>query len=191
MGSSASPTCAACGRRLASSVVLCPCCVHSLDTAEPMLQGGVPRVDRMWSLTANVGVASDLLAALRGPRAAAVARFIADCVEHLAPATMLSGELVPIPQSQANPWNSSVDPAAELAAALAARIGAEVSPCLKRVYRRDRTSPDPIRTRCAAPRNSLLITDAVGTGATLTACAKALRASGSYRVVAIAFARSE
>lgn len=98
MGSSASPTCAACGRSLASREVLCPRCIHSLDAAEPMLQGGVPGLDRMWTLTAKVGVAPDLLVALRGPQATDAAEFIAECVGHLAPAHMLSGELVPVPQ---------------------------------------------------------------------------------------------
>lgn len=193
MGSSStSPTCAACGRPLAPRDVLCMSCVHSLDTAEPMLQGCVPGLDRMWSLTAKIGVASDLLAALRGPQTTRAAEFIAECIEQLAPATMLTGDLVPVPQSQADPSGPgpSIDPAAELAVALAARIGAQVSPCLKPPSRRDRTSTNLISTGDAAPRNSLLVTDAVDT-AILTACANALRAAGSYRVAAIAFARSD
>jgi predicted amidophosphoribosyltransferase len=40
------------------------------------------------------------------------------------------------------------------------------------------------------PANALLVDDVVTTGATLVACAAALRAAGAERVRAIAFART-
>ena len=42
----------------------------------------------------------------------------------------------------------------------------------------------------SAPRHALLVDDVVTTGATLAACAAALRAAGARHVAAVAFART-
>ena len=90
------------------------------------------------------------------------------------------------------------DPAAEIAAALAERTGAPLRPCLARSdlgrqlggRRAQRIGQPPhVNLRGEAPRSVLLIDDVLTTGATLAACARALREGGSIRVAAITFTR--
>jgi predicted amidophosphoribosyltransferase len=47
-----------------------------------------------------------------------------------------------------------------------------------------------IELRAAAPARALLVDDVATTGATLAACAGALRAAGSIEVAALVFART-
>jgi predicted amidophosphoribosyltransferase len=123
---------------------------------------------------------------------------MADRIQWLAPAHMLSGAIVPVPPAPSRQRRRGFDPAGELAAALAERLDSPLENCLARrggrrqVGRRraDRIgSPPRIHATGTAPRSVLLTDDVLTTGATLTACAQALRAAGATRVVAITFAR--
>jgi len=49
--------------------------------------------------------------------------------------------------------------------------------------------PPQVHVRGEAPRSVLLVDDVQTTGATLSACARALREAGSIRVCAITFTR--
>jgi predicted amidophosphoribosyltransferase len=49
--------------------------------------------------------------------------------------------------------------------------------------------PPRIRATGEVPRSVLLVDDVLTTGATLSACAQALRSAGAVRVAAITFAR--
>jgi predicted amidophosphoribosyltransferase len=47
-----------------------------------------------------------------------------------------------------------------------------------------------VRLIAAAPRTAVLVDDVTTTGATLSTCARVLRAGGARRVVGVTFARS-
>jgi predicted amidophosphoribosyltransferase len=143
-------------------------------------------------------VARSLVAALKFRHLLPVADLMAERIQWLAPAHMLSGAIVPVPPAPSRLRRRGFDPAGELAAALAERLESPLQPCLARrggqrqVGRRraERLGRPPrIHATGTAPRSVLLIDDVLTTGATMTACAQALRAAGAARVVAITFAR--
>ncbi len=190
--------CAACGRSCRPEAVLCTRCGRRLAAAVPLLGGGAPGLDRAWSSAPYEGVARELVAALKFRRLLAVADLMADRIQWLAPAHVLGGEIVAVPPAPARERRRGFDPAGELAAALSERLGGGLEPCLERrgggrqVGRRraERVGHPPrIHATRAAPRSVLLVDDVLTTGATLAACARALRAAGAARVVAVTFAR--
>jgi predicted amidophosphoribosyltransferase len=192
------PLCAACGRSCRPEAVVCTRCGRRLAAAEPLLGKGPPGLDRAWSSAPHEGVARNLVAALKFRHLLPAAGLMADRIQWLAPAHMLSGTVVPVPPAPARLRRRGFDPAGELAAALAERLDAPLEGCLARrggqrqVGRRRAArlgQPPRIRAVGSVPRSVLLVDDVLTTGATLTACAQALRAAGSARVVAITFAR--
>jgi predicted amidophosphoribosyltransferase len=143
-------------------------------------------------------VARNLVAALKFRHLLPVADLMADRIQWLAPAHMLSGAVVPVPPAPSRLRRRGFDPAGELAAALAERLDTPLESCLVRrggrrqVGRRraERLGQPPrIRASGTAPRSVLLVDDVLTTGATMTACAQALRSAGAARVVAVTFAR--
>lgn len=194
----APPLCASCGRSCRSEAVVCTRCARRLAAAEPLLGRGAPGLDRAWSSAPYEGVARDLVAALKFRRLLPVAELMAERIRWLAPPHVLSGAIVPVPPAALRLRRRGFDPTGELALALAERLGNAVEPCLVRRgggrqvgRRRGERIADPprIEARCQAPRSALLVDDVLTTGATLTACAQALRAAGAARVVAVTFAR--
>jgi len=192
------PLCSSCGRSCRPEGLLCTRCGRRLAAAEPLLGGGPAGLDRAWSSAPYEDVARNLVAALKFRHLLPVAELMAERIEWLAPAHMLSGTVVPVPPAPPRLRRRGFDPAGELAAALAERIDAPLECCLERrgggrqVGRRraERVGHPPrVRAAGAAPRSALLVDDVLTTGATLTACAKALRAAGASRVVAVTFAR--
>jgi predicted amidophosphoribosyltransferase len=192
------PLCAACGRGCRADAVLCTRCSRSLAAATPLLAGGPQGVDRAWSSASHDGVARALVGALKFRRLLPVAELMADRMHWLAPAHLLGGAVVAVPAAVPRLRRRGFDPAGELAAALAARLGVEPTACLARrgsghqVGRRraERIGHPPrIEAVAAAPRSVLLVDDVLTTGATLTACAAALRGAGAVRVVALTFTR--
>jgi len=190
--------CAACGRSCRPQALVCNRCGRRLAAATPLLGAGPPGLDRAWSSAPHEGVARDLVTALKFRRLLPVADLMAERIRWLAPASLLSGAVVPVPTATLRSMRRGFDPAAEIAAALAARLGAAVDPCLSRrgggrqVGRRRAQRighPPLIEARGEVPRSVLLVDDVLTTGATLAACARALRAAGAVRVAAVTFSR--
>jgi len=121
-----------------------------------------------------------------------------------APPGLLDGAtLVPVPLHPARLRRRGFNQAERLASALARRTDLALSDCLERVgsarpqvgrgrAERVRSIEGTMRLRpgAAAPADALLVDDVVTTGATLAACADALRDAGAARIAAIAYART-
>lgn len=197
----APPCCPACGRRSPEGASpLCPRCARRLAAAEALRGAGPPGIDRAWSAAPHEGVARDLVAALKFRRLLPVAGLMAERIDGQAPDWLLRGVLVPVPTAPLRSLARGFDPAAEIATALAARTGAGLRcDCLVRrgggrqVGRRRAErigSPPLIRLRDgSAPRDVVLVDDVLTTGATMSSCARALRAGGAVRVIAVTFSR--
>jgi predicted amidophosphoribosyltransferase len=192
------PLCAACGRGCRPQAILCTRCSRRLAEADPLAGSGAPGLDRSWSSAPHEGVARDLVTALKFRRLLPVADLMADRIQWLAPATLLSGTIVPVPTAPVRSALRGFDPAAEIATAVAHRTELPLSACLARRgggrqvgKRRARRigHPPVIQARGEVPRSVLLIDDVLTTGATLSACARALRSSGALRIGAITFTR--
>jgi predicted amidophosphoribosyltransferase len=190
--------CAACGRGCRPEMTLCSRCARRLSEANPLSGKGAAGLDRCWSSAPHEGVARDLVSALKFRRLLPVAGLIAKRLHWLAPTSLLSGSIVPVPTAPLRSLARGFDPAAEIAAALAERTDLAMDACLRRhgggrqVGRRraERIGQPPHVQLCrAAPGSVLLVDDVLTTGATLSACARALRAAGAIRVVAITFTR--
>lgn len=192
------PLCAACGRSCRSEATVCTRCARRLAGLDPLAGSGPPGIDRAWSSAPHEDVARNLVTALKFRRLLPVATLMADRIQWLAPADLLSGTIVPVPTAPLRTRARGFDPAAELAAALAEKTQLPLSACLARSgigrqrgkRRAERIGHPPrIRTTGKAPRSVLLVDDVLTTGATLSSCAQALRSAGSVRVAAITFAR--
>jgi predicted amidophosphoribosyltransferase len=192
------PLCAACGRSCRPEALLCTRCSRRLGAARP-LSGGTPAgLDRAWSSAPHEGIARDLVTSLKFRRLLPVAGLIAERIERLAPASLLSGAIVPVPTARLRTLGRGFDPATEIALALAKRIPLPLKPCLMRcgggrqVGRRRAQRlghPPRVRSRGEVPPSVLLVDDVLTTGATLSACASALRSAGAIRVAAVTFTR--
>jgi predicted amidophosphoribosyltransferase len=194
----APPLCAACGRPCRHETALCSRCARRLAAAEPLLGGGPAGLDRAWSSAPHEDVARSLVAALKFRHLLPVAELVAERISWLAPAHLLSGTVVPVPTPARRLRQRGFDPAGEIAAALAERIDAPFEPCLfrrdggRQVGRRrgERLAHAPhVGIEGEAPLSVLLVDDVLTTGATLTACSRALRGAGARRIVAVTFTR--
>lgn len=202
LGLLAPPFCWACGARAHPHEPLCRTCkaqLRWLERRSVELAG----VD-VWAPLAYDGPAGALVRALKFRGATGVARPMAAQMAACAPPGLLApaAVLVPVPLHPRRARMRGFNQAERLAAALARRTGTRVEDCLRRGGpangrqvgrgRAERLAgiagAVELRPRAAPLVRALLVDDVVTTGATLAACAAALRATGTTDVAAIAYA---
>jgi predicted amidophosphoribosyltransferase len=224
VGLLAPPSCAACRAPLADGLV-CGACLRRMPwlrghrcprCALPRHRAGCPAAtaafDRAWAPLAYEGTARDLVHALKFRGALPLAGLMA---AHLAanlpldlrrpegspPGEAAAFGVVAVPPHRGRLRRRGFDPAALLAAGLAARAGLPLSPCLRRTDRGRRQVGAGRSTRRSAgrfaavattppPRAAVLVDDVHTTGATLDVCARALKARGAEWVGAITYVRT-
>jgi ComF family protein len=212
----APPACVACREPVVrADEPLCADCLRAL----PWLRGwrcgrcGMPRhrsggcpaaraaFSRSWAPLAYEGPARALVQALKFRGALPVADVMAAQIAATLPDELRDRALVPVPPQPARRRARGFDPAGALAAALAERLDVPLAPAL---IRRDRTKRQTragrgarrrpgrivVEARAEPPPSVVLVDDVHTTGATLDACARALRAAGAREVVAVTYART-
>ena len=195
----APPLCWSCRAPAPRGQALCGACRRGLVflPRAPVTLAGI----RVWAPVAYEGPGSDLVWALKFHGALDLAAGMSAIAVASAPEELLRGALVPVPLHPARLRRRGFNQAAVLAVAIARRTGLAVSDCLRRRGpgapqvgrgRRARLAgpAGAVEARAPVPPVALIVDDVVTTGATLAACAAALRGAGATEVRAIAFART-
>ena len=198
-GLASPPACAACGAGCIDGGLICGGCERELRGARPLASTAIPSVDLALAAAEYAGCVRSIAHGLKFGRRLGLARVAAEAIDSAAPDAEIRGTVVPVPAA-AMRWRwRGFDPAEEIALALAALRGLPYGPCLRRgsgprqVGRpRSARVADPPRVRVSSrpPEEAVLIDDVWTTGATLGACADALRAAGATRVLALTLAHS-
>jgi ComF family protein len=159
---------------------------------------------RTWAPVAYEGAAREIVRGLKFRGAAGLAEAMAAQVVAAAPGDLLTGvTLVPVPLPPARLRRRGFNQAERLARAIGRRAGLPLARCLERagdgIPQVGRPRParlsavaGMVRTRrqAAVPERPLIVDDVVTTGATLAACAQALRRAGAHDITAVAYART-
>jgi predicted amidophosphoribosyltransferase len=211
------PACLACRCSLPrAGDPLCPSCRRALPwlpeprcrrCALPAPCGSCPAAGapfgEAWAPLAHDGPARALVVALKFRGRLPVADVMAGQIAATAPRGLLSpgAVLVPVPADPRRRRARGFDQAERLARALARRTGLPLSAALRRsgsdarqvgASRAARLAPGRLGVVAAgaAPARAVLVDDVHTTGATLRACAAALRAAGAERVACVTYART-
>jgi predicted amidophosphoribosyltransferase len=198
----APPLCALCGEACDYPDAICRVCerrVAALRAHRGVLPSGLEVI----SAAPYAGVARDLVAKMKFASRLTLAEVAAERMLRAWGATR-GGWIVSMPPAPARERARGYDIAYALARLVARDTPAQVAPILERgdgprqVGRsRGQRIADPpsvrlVSDRVVLPSSDLwLVDDVVTTGATLDACAAALRAAGATRVRALTFARSD
>lgn len=158
----------------------------------------VAGVDRAWAATTYEDTGRRLVTSLKFAGRLALAGVAARAIAAAVGPGALGGALVPVPADPVRRRLRGFDPAEAIARALGHQAGLPLSACLERSHgrrqvgrsRSGRLAGPAVRVVFAPPREAVLVDDVFTTGATVAACARALRTAGSRRVTAVAFARA-
>jgi predicted amidophosphoribosyltransferase len=190
------PACLVCR---APGDALCRAC----RTGLPWLGGEPVRgaaCELAWAPLAHDGTARSLVHALKLRGHTAAADLMAAQIAAGAPAQLVAGRtLVPVPGNPRKRRARGFDPAERIAAALERRTGLPVRSALRATGaaaaqvgagRAQRLRRAAIEVVAAAPERVALVDDVQTTGATLEACARALKHAGAATVVAVTYTRT-
>jgi ComF family protein len=194
----APPACAICGGGCELRRRVCRRCNSELRRL-PSVRPVIPGLDKVWSAAPYEGVARQLVGALKFGSRIALAAEAAALITARVPGEFLNGAIVPVPPAPMRQRQRGFDSAEAIAAALANRTGLPLLPCLGRAHGRRQVGrhraerlahPPRVRAVSLPPERAVLVDDVTTTGATLAACAEALRSAGCARVAAITLAAS-
>jgi ComF family protein len=202
LGLAVPPRCWDCGGGARPREPLCRRCRAQLRwlDREPVVLAGV----EAWAPLAYEGPAQAIVRGLKFGGAAGLAAPMAAQIVACAPPRLLRppAALVPVPLHPRRARTRGFNQAERLAVEIGHRTGMAIEDCLcrrggggARQVGRGRSErltgiagTVELRPSTAAPDRIVLVDDVATTGATLSACAIALRAAGAGRVVAVAYA---
>ena len=149
------------------------------------------------ALLSYEGVGREVIARLKYRNARSAVRWLADRMAALAPPG--GGVVTWVPTTAERRRGRGFDQGRLLASGVARRLGLPCRPLLRRMAGPPQTGRSRserlagprlrVRGRASVPRCVIVVDDVVTTGATLTAAAKVLQASGAHEVHAVVAAR--
>jgi predicted amidophosphoribosyltransferase len=179
---------------------LCRACRRALPWLAPAHVARAGALDIAWAPMAHDGAARALVHALKLRGLTAAADLMAAQIAAGAPSGLLDARvLVPVPGNPRKRRARGFDPAERIARALGRRTGLPVRAVLRAdrgaeaqvgAGRRERLRRGGIVVAGDPPERVTLVDDVRTTGATLDACARALKQAGAATVVAVTYTRT-